>query len=181
MITILTTLLGFIGPFLPEVLKYLNRAQDNAHELAMMKLQAELAEKQHGWRMEEVNVQADIAESLAIRAPQQSFGVQLLDAAKGWPSWVIVPVFWAFALLDWLNGTVRPMVTYWIVGFWLVYKYAVFTMLEAASGSFGQAVINSWGEYDYAVLNLCLGYFFGQRAAKAAFGGNASTGRAGGG
>ena len=47
MIEFFSAILGFGAPFLPELLKYFNRKQDNAHELSMMSLQAQLAEKQH--------------------------------------------------------------------------------------------------------------------------------------
>lgn len=180
MITLLASILGFAGPFIPELLKWLNRKEDNKHELAMMSLQLQYAEKAHAWKMEEITATADIAEMQALRQPQQSFGVQLLDAAKGWPRWAILPVFWAFAVLDWLNGSVRPVVTYWIVGFWLLYKYSLFELARARMG-WESSVVANWNENDAAVLMLCLSYFFGQRAAKAAFGGSASTGRAGGG
>lgn len=180
MLTILATVLGFLGPFVPEALKFFTRKQDNAHELAMMELQAKHAAAAHAYKLEEIGAQADIAEAQALRQPQQSFGVQLLDAARGWPAWAILPVFWAFALLDWLNGSVRPMVTYWIVGFWLFYKYSLFQLAQQHRSIY-EAMVANWSSDDAAVLMLCLSYFFGQRAAKAAFGGSASTGRAGGG
>ena len=50
MIEILSAVLGFAAPFLPEALKYFNRKADNAHELAMLRLQGELADKQHAYR-----------------------------------------------------------------------------------------------------------------------------------
>ena len=90
MLTILATVLGFLGPFVPEVLKFFNRRQDNSHELEMMRLQMLHAEKAHAWKLEEINAHADIAEAMSLRQPQQSFGVQLLDAAKGWPAWAVL-------------------------------------------------------------------------------------------
>ena len=44
MLEIFSAALGFAAPFLPEVLKYFNRKADNAHELAMLRLQGELAD-----------------------------------------------------------------------------------------------------------------------------------------
>lgn len=184
MLMVLSTILGFLGPFLPELLKWFNRRQDNAHELALLDKQAEIAKDAAAYRIQEVtlkgNLEAEAAELRAIHQPQMSFGVQLLDAAKGWSPWVVVPVFWAFAVLDWLNGSVRPMVTYWIVGFWIYYKYSLLS-LAAETNDARTAVVANWTENDWAVLLMCLGYFFGQRIVKAAFGGSASTGRVGGG
>lgn len=183
---LLSTILGFLGPFIPELLKGWNRKQDNTHELAMVKLQAEMAEKQQYWKMEEsrhsASMQLDLAETKAIYSKPESFGVQVLDAARasGMPFWVIWPVFWAFALVDWLNASVRPAITYWIVGFYLFYKWSLLQLAKVRL-NWQEAVVANWNDNDTAVLMLCLGYFFGQRAAKAAFGGNASTGRVGAG
>ena len=47
MIEIFSAVLGFAAPFLPEILKYFNRKQDNAHELEMMKLQIEKGAAEH--------------------------------------------------------------------------------------------------------------------------------------
>ena len=54
MIEIFSAVLGFAAPFLPEVLKYFNRKQDNAHELEMMRLQIEKGAAEHALRMEEI-------------------------------------------------------------------------------------------------------------------------------
>lgn len=182
MLAVLTSILGFFGPFIPQALKIWQSRQDNLHELQLLKLQAEIAEKQQRLKIEEINTQADIAEATAIRTPQQSFGVQLLDAAKGqgMPAWIWTPVFWAFALLDLLAGLVRPLITYTVVSFWLVYKYAVVNYAkESMSGTWQDAILTTWNSDDTAVLFLVLGYWFGQRAMKAVFGGSASTGKPG--
>lgn len=184
MMLILSTILGFFGPFLPELIKWFNRKQDNAHELALLKQQGELAAQGHAYRMAEITTTADLAaskiEQETIYRQPQSFGVQVLDAAKDWPRIVVVPVFWAFAFIDFLNASVRPVITYWVVGFYLFYKWSLYTLARARLG-WQDAVVANWSENDHAMMMLCLGYFFGQRAAKAAFGGTASTGRVGGG
>ena len=108
MLAILSAILGFAGPFIPEVIKLFRQKADNAHELAVLQMQAQLAEKQHLYRMEEISSQADIAEMQTLRQPQQSFGVQILDAAAHWPKMVILPVFYLFAVLDFINGIIRP-------------------------------------------------------------------------
>jgi hypothetical protein len=182
MLTIFSTVFGFLAPFLPEVLKYFNRKQDNAHELSVMDLRLKHAAAEHLWKMEEIDAKADIAEAQAIRQPQQSFGVQVLDAAKGhgFGGWLIGPAFYLFVILDWLCGMVRPTVTYAMVAFYMAVKAALVQSATSAGVSMQAALINVWGEQDWAVLVLVLSYWFGQRAAKAAFGGSASTGKKGG-
>lgn len=181
MLTILSAILGFMGPFVPELIKLLRGKQDNAHELAMIAAQAEASKQDHVYKMEAMNVNADIAETVAIHAPQQSFGVQVLDAAKDWPKPLVVPVFYAFALLDLVSGLVRPAVTYAVVGFYLIYKYALFELAKSGGNLWTEAATMVWGENDLGILFLVLGFWFGSRTVKSAFGGSASTGRPGGG
>jgi len=179
MLAILSAILGFAGPFIPELLKLFRQKQDNAHELAILQMQAQLAEKQHLYKMEEISSQADIAEAQALHQPQQSFGVQLLDAAVGWPKWAILPVFYAFALLDWINGFIKPGVTAAMVAFYLAFKWSLYQLAIVRLGDYARSVESIWTENDFAVLMLCLGYYFGHRSMKTVFGGSANTSRAG--
>jgi hypothetical protein len=181
MLALLSAIFGFFAPFLPEVLKFFKGRQDNQHELAMMELRLKAGAQEHLWRMEEITTKADIAELTAIRAPQTSFGVQILDAARqsGLGFWAIVPAFYLFTLLDFLAGLVRPMITYAAFAAYLAYKWARLMLMQQVSDqSFAwyEGVVKLWQEQDWAVLTLVLSYWFGARMAKAAFGGNASHG-----
>lgn len=177
MLALASAIFGFAAPFLPEIFKWLNRRQDNAQELAMFKLRVEQAGKEHLYKMEEISAQADIAEATLLHKPVQSFGVQILDAASkaGWGKWATVPVFYLFALLDFITGLVRPAVTYAAFGGYLAYKWAMFMEYTGPrfESSAENAIILLWGEQDWALLLLVLSYWFGLRQYKAVFGGNA--------
>ena len=184
MLSILTALLGFASPFLPELFKWLRSKQENAHELAMFELRLRLGAQEHLWRMEEVAAHADIEEMKVLHLPQQSFGVQMLDAATnaGWKGWATVPAFYLFTLLDFLSGMVRPAITYGAFAFYAAYKVACLKMLEAqadATFTLWEGVRALWNEQDWMILTLVLSYWFGQRAYKATFGGSASSGKPG--
>lgn len=181
MITLFSALLGFMGPFVPELIKYLRQKQDNLHELAILELQAKLAEQNHLYKMQEIQTSADITEMQTLRLPQQSFGVQVLDAAKDWPKPFILPVFYMFAILDFISGMVRPTVTYSVTLFYLMYKWALFGQAKLILGSWDKAAVIIWTEFDFSVLLLVLGFWFGSRTVKSTFGGSASTGKSGGG
>lgn len=178
MLTMLSAIFGFAAPFLPELVKLFQAGQDNRHELAMTELRLKHAQAEHLWRMEEVSAQADIAEASAIRQPAPSFGVQILDRAAdaGWSPWLVVPVFWLFAAMDFLAGMVRPTIAYAAFGFYVAYKWAVYLTLTGPrfEAPPADALAGMWGEQDWAMLTLVLSYWFGQRAVKAAFGGSAS-------
>jgi hypothetical protein len=177
MLSIATALLGFASPFLPELLKFFTRRQDNAHELALMELRLKAGAQEHLWKMEEITAEADIAEARALHRPQPSFGVQILDKAhdSGMSPWLVAPVFYLFAALDVLSGLVRPAAAYASFALYAAYKWALYETL--VSDRFGNttagALTQLWGEQDWNVLVLILSYWFGARTAKLAFGGRA--------
>ncbi len=179
MLAIISAIAGFASQFLPAILTLFQRRQDNAHELAMFKLRLESAANEHLYRMEEMNAKADIEEAKVIHTPAPSFGVQMLDAAKGsgFGPWATVPAFYLFTLLDFISGMVRPSVTYAVVGFYMVVKYAQWVLLTGPKyeADRWEAISQLWGEVDAQVLFLCLGFWFGQRLYKAVFGGSASS------
>lgn len=183
MLAILSALFGFGSQFLPAILKIFEQRQDNAHELAMFKMRIEAASKEHLYKMEEMNAQADIEEAKVLHTPQTSFGVQMLDAAKnsGFGVWATVPAFYLFTLLDFVSGMLRPGVTYAVVAFYMACKYAKWVILTGPrfeADSF-DALQQLWTDTDAQVLFLCLGFWFGQRMFKAVYGGSASTAKAG--
>jgi len=175
MIEIVSALVGFAAPFLPEVLKFYSKKQDNEHELAMMDLQMKKGAADHVYKMEEINTQGDIAESIEVHKPLQSFGVQLLDAAKGHglSGWALYPAFYLFCVLDFLAGMVRPGITYAAFAFYVSVKWAELTIARANSSALSAALLQVWTSEDRAIVILVLSYWFGNRSAKAAFGGSA--------
>lgn len=167
MLILITTFIGLVVPFIPDLLRMFTQVGDRKHELALLTLRMTQAGQEHLWRMEEINTKADIAEAVETHRPQTSFGVQILDKAhaSGMPSWCVMPVFWLFALLDLINGLVRPVIAYTVVGFYFFYRYACITMAQEviAGNSFSEALAGTWNENDWAILFMVLGYFFGDR------------------
>jgi hypothetical protein len=90
MITLIGALLGFISSAFPDLLKIWRDAADRKHELAILQMQMEQQRQGHTDRLEEINVQADIAESRALYKTYHT-GIKWVDA---------------------LNGTVRPIIAY---------------------------------------------------------------------
>lgn len=178
-LAILSAIFGFLAPMLPEVLKLFNRRMDNQHEKDMMELRLQHAQAEHAWRMEEVEANADIAEAAELHKPAPSFGVQLLDAAQNWGlgRWVLIPAFYLFTVLDFLSGMVRPTIAFSAFGFYIAYKWALYDTIARVHEYMpaGAILEQVWQEQDWAVLTLVLSYWFGHRAAKAAFGGSAMT------
>jgi hypothetical protein len=185
MFTLLMSFLtGVAGPLLPTIVQLFKTHQDNKQELAMMEMRLKYASQEHAWKMEEINANADIEEAKTLHAPQTSFGVQLLDAANKWADtlwgkWMIFPCFILFTILDFINGMVRPTIAFASYGFYAAYKWSVFELAKVSVNS-TQALHDTWGDNDWAVLLMVLGFFFGQRAAKAVLGGSPYTAKANG-
>ena len=153
--TIVTSIIGFIGGFIPDILKYFKQKQDNAHEIEILKLQMEAQKQLHTERLEEINAQADISESKA-----------LYESAKT----QLTGVGWADAALALLNGTVRPVVAYLFVGLYCVVKLAqVYSMTTASGTTILDAVKYTYTELDMSMLVLVLSYYFGARMASKVF------------
>src|SRR5574343_265914 len=97
MIALIGSALGFIGGFIPEILKFFKQKQENKHEINILKLQMQAQSQLHTERLEEINAEADISES---RALYESAKIEKTG------------VGWADAVLGLYNGTVRPTITY---------------------------------------------------------------------
>lgn len=178
MIEILSAAFGFLAPFVSEIFKFFQRKQDNQHELAVMKMQIEAKSQEHLWKMEELSATADIKEAEQLHLPVQSFGVQMLDAAKGhnMSPWMFGPAWYLFVALDFISSMVRPTITYAAFAFYAAVKWAQLQVALDIQGTYKEALLSIWTSSDMSIVILVLSYWFGQRAAKAAFGGNATQG-----
>jgi hypothetical protein len=141
MLTILSALLGFIGGLAPEVMKFFKEKEDKKHELAIMDKQIQATAALAGQKLEEINVQGDVAESVALykSAETKLTGYKLADA-----------------LIEGYNSGVRPTITYCFLIFY-------------GSVKLGQSTVK-WDEFDQNTFSLVLGYWFGQRSAAKLFG-----------
>jgi hypothetical protein len=161
-------ILGFLGPFLPELIGIGRDALRHKQEIELRRLSAEIAEKEWKLRLAELDQRADIEFALAARAPQQSFGIQLLDAAldKGIKFRWLAPVFYLFALADWLIMLIRPGITAVLFGAYLAYKYAIIQTLAAVSDdSFTtlEGLRLTWTALDTDLVLGVIGFWFGIR------------------
>jgi hypothetical protein len=154
MITLLGALLGFLGSVVPDVFSFLKATQDNAQELAILDKQIEVQKLGGIQRLEEINTQADIAESAALNDRVKPMGIKWVDA---------------------LAGSVRPVITYLFFFAYIVVKFAQYQSLLHVEGlpwlgdvQKGQEwyglVVTLWGEEDQGLFAAIMCYWFGNRA-----------------
>jgi hypothetical protein len=107
MITLLSSLLGFVSAGVPELFRLLRDREDRKHELAVLELQIKQQSQGRSERLEEIRVSAGSAEMQALYRTY-STGIHWVDA---------------------LNGTVRPALAYAFF-----FLYALVKTMQFSSG-----------------------------------------------
>lgn len=151
MFALIGTIIGLLGSFFPELLKFLKAKEDHRHELEVLKVQADMAKSEHVYRLEEVNAQADIAESTA-----------LYRSAELKP----VGVRWADATLAIYNGTVRPTIAYAFMTLFILVKVAQYKVVTAAGIGMWKTIWQLWSQEDMAAFMTIIAFYFGARTMK---------------
>ena len=91
MMTLLGSLLGFGTSFLPEILNYFKRGQEQKHELQRMQMEMELMAKRSELKVQELDKEAEIKETEGLYQHDR------VDAGT---------------FINALRGSVRPLITY---------------------------------------------------------------------
>lgn len=144
MVTILGSLLGFLGSIFPEVLKVYRDSRDRQHELDIMDRQAEMMRKNHRYRLEEIQIQADAVISKSLYAHAKPTGIRWIDG---------------------LAGTVRPVITYAFFLLYAVMKYCQWAIVYGMLGAshWHEALVSIWHIEDQALFATVISFWFGQR------------------
>jgi hypothetical protein len=145
MLTLLGSLLGFVTSAFPDLLGLIREWQDRKHELAILDRQMEQMKLGHQQRLEEINVQADIAESQALyRHDMQPSGVRWVDG---------------------LRASVRPTITY---AFFLLFAgvqgSALYVLIAVEGLVLAEALPRIWDPETQALFAAVMSFWFGQRA-----------------
>lgn len=147
MISLLGALLGLVGAILPELVKMFQDRQDKRHELALLEMQMQAAEKQHTHRMQEIETKADIAE-IRVLHKNYNVGVRWVDA---------------------LNGTVRPVIAY---AFFLLYAAMKGMQAWAVFYTYDMPLLEAlpyvWTVEDQGIFAGIIAFYFGQRGMRVA-------------
>ncbi len=152
MLTLLGSLLGFISSAFPDLLKIWQDKQDRKHELEILDRQMEQMRLDHSQRLEEIAVNADINESLALlKHDSQPSGVRWVDG---------------------LRASVRPVITYAFFLLFTTVKVSTLYVLMAENGlTFVVALPQVWDPETQALFAAVMSFWFGQRALAKARGG----------
>lgn len=150
---LLGAILGLTGGVLPEIIKLFKDKQDKKHELELIKLQIEAAEKQSQQKLEAIT-----AEGIA-KSDQQAyeFAPVVSPEQRTKFSEVIMAIVYAF------NSLVRPLITYLFVWLYIWVKYAQYKILAMTSSNVFEAVIKLWTDTDAGFVAMVVMFWFGGR------------------
>ena len=144
MITIIGSLIGFGTSMLPKVFDMFQDWQDRKQALDIMDRQIKMAEMRHTQKLEQLNVQADIAESKAIYKHASKM------KNDGW--------------VGSLRASVRPILTYLFFAVFAIVKGAA---LYAAIAYDHQDPVTAisllWEEETAGIFSAIVAFWFGSR------------------
>ena len=104
---LLGSIFGGVFRLAPEVLKWLNKKSEMAHELNMFKFQCDLEAQRGQQKLAEIGAQREAAIDVGVMSAFQSAIEQQATMVKAAGGWVAS-----------LSASVRPVVTYWVLFVW---------------------------------------------------------------
>ena len=104
---LLGSIFGGLFRMAPEVLKWLDKKNEREHELNMFKFQCDLEAQRGAQKLSEIGAQREAAIDTGVMNAFQSAIEQQTEMVKAAGGWVAS-----------LSASVRPVVTYWILGLW---------------------------------------------------------------
>lgn len=145
MLSLLGTLLGFGTSIVPEVLGYFKQRQANAQELSMLEAKAKYATTLSELKVQELDIEAEIAETKGLYAHDQS-----LDSGT---------------FVNALRGSVRPVLTYlFFIMFATVKGTLLYTAVTTEGINFETALLMIWDGETQAIFSAIVAFWFGNRA-----------------
>ena len=138
-------LLGGLFRLAPEVLKWLDRKDERAHELSMLDKEMAFAQIRAEQAMHTVDAQVDVAQMDAIGKALEGQATMAVAAGK---------------FVAGISALVRPLVTYWVVALWSGVKIASIVLVYQGGGSWQEMLLKNWGPDDNAILSMLLIFWF---------------------
>lgn len=133
----------------PEVLKFFDRKNERDHEARMMDKELAVANIRASQAMHTVDASVQLAQFDAMGEAHRSQA----EMAKAGGQWVSA-----------LSALVRPVVTYWIFGFYMICRTASLWLAFKQGAPWHAVLVSSWSSEDMAVLMLVITFWFTGRS-----------------
>jgi len=142
---LLGSLFGGLFRLAPEVLKFFDKKNERTHELSMFTIQTDLEKIRGEFKMEEKYVDFS---SNQLDAIKEAFKEQATTAKEA--GWFVSSV----------SALVRPGITWALFFMYAAVKAAAICMAFQANADWAVVMTSSWGADDFAMLNMCLTFWF---------------------
>jgi hypothetical protein len=142
---LLGSIFGGVFRLAPEVLKWLDKKNERAHELSMFTLQTDLEKMRGQFKMEEKYVDYSVQQLDTIK---EAFKEQATTAKEA--GWFVAAV----------SALVRPGITWALFFMYATVKAAALVMAFQTGGHWTEVVTKVWDGDDFAMLNMCLTFWF---------------------
>lgn len=141
--TLLGGLVGGLFRLAPEIMKFFDRKNERAHELAMMdKIMAE--EQLRG--NTQLASQQEVTYGKGIDALSEAVKAQGIKTS--------------IAFVDGLSALVRPIVTYWFMAIYMMVKTTAIVLTYHTTGDWSSAINTAWTKDDMAIFAGILNFWF---------------------
>ena len=142
---LLGSIFGGLFRLAPEVLKFLDKKNERAHELNMFQLQTDLEKMRGEFRVEEKYVDYSIQQLDSIK---EAFKEQAETAkAAGW-------------FVAGISALVRPGITWALFFMYATVKAAALVMAFQTGANWTEVVTQVWDEDDFGIFTMCLTFWF---------------------
>lgn len=137
---------GFLR-LLPEIMSFINKRADNAHELALMEMQEKLQTLKGQQELAHDQLKGDIDGALAMITAQT-------EALKGQMQRTSI---W---IVDVLNFLVRPLTTYYFLAMYGAFKIGLIVVAYHSNQDFWMVLTQVYDDQDRQALWGILGFWF---------------------
>ena len=144
MLSLLGAALGFGTSVLPSVIDLFQQRQKDAQELKMLEAKGKYAAQLSSLKLDELDAKADIAESEGIYKAMAEANAKSGFAAA-------------------LSGSVRPVITYLFVGFFLLVKITTLMYAMNNGADFRDAVNEVYSDDVNLLFTSIISFWFGSR------------------
>ena len=136
--------MGFGTSFLPEVLNYFKRGQEQKYELQRMQMEMEIMAKRSELKIAELDKQAEIKETEGLYKHDN------VDAG---------------GFINALRGSVRPIITYAFFGLFVAIKVtALLSLMNQTGMQLNMALSTIWDDQTAGLFAAIMSFWFGNRA-----------------
>ena len=148
---LLGSIFGGLFRLAPEVLKFLDKKNERAHELNMFQLQTDLEKMRGEFKMEEKYVDYSIQQMDTIKAAFQ----EQAETAKA-AGWFVAAI----------SALVRPGITWALFFMYAAVKAAALVIAFKTGADWTEVISKCWDEDDFGVFTMCITFWFVGRSVE---------------